>query len=402
MKLQNAISGRRILLGVSGGIAAYKAAELTRLFVRAGCQVQVVTTSGAEHFVSPHTFQALSGRPVRNSLWDLQAEAGMSHIELARWADAVVLAPASANLMARLATGLADDLLTTLCLATDRPVYFAPAMNQLMWNNPATQSNLMTLCNRGFHLIGPDNGVQACGETGDGRMTEPEIIFDAVLETAAAPLKNRIAVVTAGPTREALDPIRYLSNRSSGKQGFAVAKALAELGAEVRLIAGPVDQMTPAGVQRIDVLTAQQMLEVTLEACSHADLLVGTAAVADYRPATPALQKIKKTDAGLRLELVRNPDILTSVRARYPDLFIVGFAAETQQVEKRAIAKLNRKKLNLIAANCAAEGRAFGTDDNALTVYWPNGSRDLGHGDKIKLARAMATLIVEHLNSRNA
>lgn len=402
MKPQNAAIERRILLGVSGGIAAYKAAELTRLFVRAGYQVQVVTTSSAERFVSVNTFQALSGRPVRNSLWDMQAEAGMSHIELARWADVIVLAPASANLMARLAAGLADDLLTTLCLATDCPVYLAPAMNRLMWENRATQANLTTLCERGFHLIGPENGAQACGETGEGRMSEPGVILDAILGAAAKPLENRIAVVTAGPTREALDPIRYLSNRSSGKQGFAVAQALAELGAKVTLIAGPVQQKTPPAVQRIDVLTAQQMLKATIDACDRADLLVGAAAVADYRPAAPAMKKIKKTDAGLRLELVRNPDILTSVRSRYPDLFIVGFAAETEQVEERAIAKLNDKRLNLIAANCADAGRAFGTDDNSLTAYWPNGRRDLGHDDKTTLARALANLIVERLTSRNS
>lgn len=401
MKSQSAETKRRILLGVSGGIAAYKAAELTRLFIGADFEVQVVTTASAEHFVAANTFQALSGRPVRNSLWDTQAEAAMGHIELARWADVIVIAPASANIMARLATGLADDLLTTLCLATDRPVYFAPAMNRLMWENHATQSNLATLLERGFRLIGPDNGVQACGESGDGRMSEPQIIFDTVVGKAIGPLADRVAVVTAGPTREALDPIRYFSNRSSGKQGFAVAQALAELGAKVTLITGPVQQTTPPGVRRIDLLTAQQMLDATLDACREADLLVGAAAVADYRPASPAKHKIKKTDAGLQLELVRNPDILSTVRTRYPDLFIVGFAAETERVEERALAKLRNKQLDLIAANRADAGRAFGTDDNSLIVYWSDGSRDLGHHNKMMLARSLASLIAEHLTSRN-
>lgn len=395
---------RRVLLGVSGGVAAYKAAELTRLLVKAGCQVQVVTTAGAERFVTPTTFQALSGRPVRDSLWDAQAEAAMGHIELARWPDLIVLAPASADLLARLAAGLADDLLSTLCLASDRPLLAAPAMNRLMWANPATQTNVQALRARGLRLIGPDSGSQACGETGAGRMAEPEDVAAAVLAALTpavpGPLAGRRAVVTAGPTREALDPVRYLTNRSSGKQGFAVAAALAELGAEVTLIAGPVALATPIDVRRVDVTTAEQMLAATLEATHDADLLVGAAAVADYRPAEVAAQKIKKTGAHLSLDLLRNPDILAEVRARHPQMFIVGFAAETEKVAEHAQAKLRDKKLNLIAANPVDGDRAFDRDDNTLTAYWTGGHQALGHGEKSVLARALTTLIAERLEHR--
>ena len=395
---------RRVLLGVSGGIAAYKAAELTRLLVKAGCEVQVVTTAAAERFVTPITFQALSGRAVRDSLWDAGAEAAMGHIELARWPDLIVLAPASADLLARLATGLADDLLTTLCLASDKPVIAAPAMNRLMWAHPATQANVQTLIARGLRLIGPDSGSQACGEVGEGRMAAPETIAAAALGALAPAqgqvLAGRRAVVTAGPTREALDPVRYLSNRSSGKQGFAVAAALAELGATVTLIAGPVALATPPGICRVDVVTAEQMLAATLEAARQADLLVGTAAVADYRPAVTAANKIKKSGERLSLELVRNPDILVQLRARYPDLFIAGFAAETEKMAEHAQAKLRDKKLDLIAANPVDDNRAFGRDDNSLTVYWTGGQRVLGHADKTSLARALAALIAERLEPR--
>ncbi|HWY24274.1 MAG TPA: bifunctional phosphopantothenoylcysteine decarboxylase/phosphopantothenate--cysteine ligase CoaBC, partial [Nevskia sp.] len=291
-----AAPGLRILLGVTGGIAAYKAAELARQFMKAGAQVQVVMTEGAQRFITAQTFQALTGRTVRSSLWDEQAEAAMGHIELARWADAIVIAPASANFLARLAQGFADDLLSTLCLATDRPIYAAPAMNRLMWAHAATQANLATLRDCGLHVIGPGSGFQACGEVGEGRMTEPAEIAALVLRDfqRSGPLAGLRAVVTAGPTREPIDPVRFITNRSSGKQGYALAEALTRLGAEVTLVSGPVHLETPAGVQRIDVETAQQMLEATLAAVDGAHILVGAAAVADYRPAAAAGQKIKK------------------------------------------------------------------------------------------------------------
>jgi len=410
----------RVLLGVSGGIAAYKSAELARRLVKAGCDVQVVMTAAAAQFIGGTTFQALTGHPVRDSLWDTAAEAAMGHIELARWPDVIVLAPATADLLARLAAGLTDDLLTTLCLASDRPMLAAPAMNRLMWSHAATQANVATLRARGLRLIGPDSGDQACGEVGEGRMSEPQRIADAVLaalrQSAIAaiadpsnpdpviPLAGRRAVVTAGPTREALDPVRYLSNRSSGKQGFAVAAALAGLGAEVTLIAGPVNQATPAGVRRIDIDTAEAMCTATLAACADgpADLLVGAAAVADYRAAAPAAQKIKKTGERLTLELVRNPDILSLARARFPALYIAGFAAETEQLEAHAQDKRRRKGLDLIAANRVDGGRAFDSDDNHLILYWDGGHADLGHGDKTTLAQALAAHIAQTLSERSA
>lgn len=411
----------RVLLGVSGGIAAYKSAELARRLVKAGCDVQVVMTAAAAQFIGGTTFQALTGRPVRDSLWDTAAEAAMGHIELARWPDVIVLAPATADLLARLAAGLTDDLLTTLCLASDRPMLAAPAMNRLMWSHAATQANVTTLRARGLRLIGPDSGDQACGEVGEGRMSEPHDIADAVLaalrqpqgstplipdlcNTHAGALAGRRAVVTAGPTREALDPVRYLSNRSSGKQGFAVAAALAALGAEVTLVAGPVNLATPAGVRRIDVDTAEAMCTATLTACADgpADLLVGAAAVADYRAAAPAAQKIKKTGERLTLELLRNPDILSQARARFPALYIAGFAAETEQLEAHAQDKRRRKGLDLIAANRVDDGRAFDSDDNHLILYWDGGHADLGHGDKTTLARALVAHIAQTLSQRTA
>jgi Phosphopantothenate-cysteine ligase (EC 6.3.2.5)/Phosphopantothenoylcysteine decarboxylase (EC 4.1.1.36) len=401
--MDNSRPPHRILLGVSGGIAAYKAAELARLLVQAGCEVQVVMTAGAAHFVGAATFQAVTGRPVRDSLWDAQAEAAMGHIELARWADALLIAPASADLLARLAAGLADDLLTTLCLASDRPLTVVPAMNRLMWAHPATRANLATLRARGVRVLGPDSGAQACGETGPGRMVEPQAIAAALLATGSGPLAGRRAVVTAGPTREALDPVRYLSNRSSGKQGYAVAAALAALGAEVTLISGPVALDAPAGVQRRWVESAEQMCAATLDACREADLLVGTAAVADYRPTTPATQKIKKSEATLTVNLTRNPDILAAARAARPTLFIAGFAAETERVAEQARAKLAAKQLDLIAANPVGDGQGFDRDDNRLQVFWNGGERDLGAGDKRALAGELAALMAERwLATRSA
>ena len=390
------LAGRRILLGVTGGIAAYKAAELTRRLKETGAEVQVVMTQGARRFIAARSFQALSGRPVRTSLWDETAEAAMGHIELARWADVIVIAPASADFLARLAQGRADDLLTTLCLASDRPLFVAPAMNQQMWSNKATQENLALLKKRGVKLLGPASGDQACGEIGPGRMLEPNDIRDALgASFGAGPLAGVRAVVTAGPTREPLDPVRVLTNRSSGKMGFALAQALAGLGADVTLIAGPVHLPAPAGVLRQDVETAAEMLKVSLAAAKKADLFVGTAAVADYRPARIAGAKIKKKAAALSLPLERTSDILSAVRAKYPKLFMVGFAAETEKLETNARTKLKSKKLDLVAGNLVGNGRAFDRDDNELSVYWKNGGKVLGKGSKTDLARRLAELIAK-------
>lgn len=395
------VSHRRLLLGVTGGVAAYKAAELARLLIKAGCQVQVVMTPAAQRFIAPITFQALTGRPVRDDLWDTQAEGAMGHIELARWADAIVVAPATADFLARLAVGLADELLTTLCLASDRPLYVAPAMNRLMWAHPATQDNLARLRSRGVRVLGPDSGEQACGEVGEGRMAEPSRLAAEVLAELAGngPLTGVHAVVTAGPTREALDPVRYVSNRSSGKQGYALAAALQRLGARVTLISGPVTLPLPSGVRRVEVESAQQMLEATLQALAGAavesSLLVGTAAVADYRPLRTAAHKIKKTAQTMDLRMTRNPDILATARERYPGLFIVGFAAETERLTEGARAKLERKKLDLVAANRVGPELAFDRDDNALQVFWADGQRALGPAPKTELAGALAELIAE-------
>jgi len=389
--------GRRILLGVTGGIAAYKAADLVRRLMDAGAEVQVAMTPAACEFVRPLTFQALSGRAVRTELFDLQAEAGMGHIELARWPDTILVAPASADFLARLAQGMANDLLTTLCLATDRPIVVAPAMNRLMWSNPATQANLATLRARGVAVIGPGAGFQACGETGEGRMSEPLEIRDALAELlhGQGPLRGVQAVVSAGPTREAIDPVRFITNRSSGKMGYAVAGALARLGAGVTLVSGPTNLETPAGIARVDVETAAQMLDACRAATAGAQLFVGAAAVADYRMDTVAAQKIKKSAEAMDLRLVKNPDILATLRGEHPGLFIVGFAAETEKLEEHARAKLQKKKLDLIAANLVGHGRAFDREDNQLSVYWEGGARELAPAHKSELARELVQLIAE-------
>lgn len=392
----HSLPATRILLGVSGGIAAYKAADLVRRLQDAGATVQVVMTDGAQRFVTPLTFAALSGHPVRTTLWDEAAESSMGHIELARWADAIVIAPASADLIGRLAQGLAPDLLTTLCLATDAPVFVVPAMNRLMWAHAATQANLQTLRARGVGVIGPAAGGQACGEVGEGRMSEPlEIVRDLAAALSKGPLSGTQAVVTAGPTREPIDPVRVLTNRSSGKMGFAVAAALRAAGAAVTLIAGPVALATPRGVTRIDVESAEQMHEAALQAAATAQIFVGAAAVADYRPDRAAAQKIKKAEATLSLALTRTADILMAVRKAHPKLFIAGFAAETEKLDAHARAKLKNKKLNLIAANRVGADRAFDRDDNALKLYWPGGEADLGHGSKTELARQLTAQLAD-------
>jgi phosphopantothenoylcysteine decarboxylase/phosphopantothenate--cysteine ligase len=390
------LHGRRILLGVTGGIAAYKAADLTRRLAEAGAEVQVVMTEGAKHFVGAATFQALSGRAVRDSLWDAQAESAMSHIELARWPDLILIAPATADAIAKLAHGRADDLLSTLVLASDRPAAVAPAMNRLMWANPATQENVAKLVARGVQVLGPGAGFQACGEIGEGRMREPlDLRADVVRLLASGPLLGKHAVVTAGPTREPIDPVRFVSNRSSGKQGYALARALAQLGARVTLISGPTNLPVPPGVTRVDVESAQEMFRAAMAAADTADLFVGAAAVADYRAVEVANEKIKKKDATLSLLLTRNEDILARVREAHPALFVVGFAAETEKLEQHAREKLNKKKLDLIAANRVGKGLVFEQDDNQLVILWKDGQRELGRGPKDRLAQELASLIVE-------
>ena len=400
-RLNLQLTGRRILLGVTGGIAAYKSADLVRRLKEAGAEVQVVMTQGAQQFVTPRTFAALSGRPVREDLWDAAAEAAMGHIELARWADAIVVAPASADFIARLAQGRADDLLTTLCLASKSPLFLAPAMNQQMWANKATQANLKTLRKRKVNLLGVGVGGQACGDVGPGRMMEPaQIREELVSHFQHGPLSGVKAVVTAGPTREPLDPVRVLTNRSSGKMGFAVAEALTGLGARVTLIAGPVVLPTPPGLKRIDVETAAQMHKAALAEAKDAGLFVGAAAVADYRPAKSASAKIKKHAPTLSLPMERTADILAAVRARRPKLFMVGFAAETENLARNARGKLADKKLDMVAANLVGNGRAFDRDDNELHVYWKNGGRALGKDSKANLGRSLAELIAKRYNSR--
>lgn len=395
-------SVERILLGVTGGIAAYKSAEIVRRLRERGAEVQVVMTGAARQFVTPLTFQALSGRPVRTDLWDEAAEAAMGHIELARWADRILVAPASADFLARLAHGLASDLLTTLCLATDVPIAVAPAMNRLMWANAATRANVALLAARGIEVIGPAEGDQACGETGPGRMVEPDVLAAAVIDRAArsGALAGRKVIVTAGPTRECIDPVRFITNRSSGKMGFAVAEAARDAGAEVILISGPVNVCTPPGVRRVDVETADQMLAAVNENLGGTDIFIAAAAVSDYRPLQVSTEKIKKTSDSLMLALSRTTDILATVAAGAARPFVVGFAAETQNVERNALAKLEGKNLDMIAANQVGEGLAFDQDDNALTVYWRGGGRELKRAGKAQIAAELVALIAERFANR--
>ena len=394
----------RVLLGVTGGIAAYKSAELVRRLRDRDVDVQVVMTAGAREFVTPMTFQALSGRPVRSELWDPAAEAAMGHIELARWPDRILIAPATADFLARLAHGLADDLLTTLCLATDRPIAVAPAMNRLMWANVATHDNIALLASRGVRVLGPAEGDQACGEVGAGRMLEPLDLVEEILLLAPGDgaLAGRKVLITAGPTRERIDPVRFITNRSSGKMGFAVAQAARDAGAaEVVIISGPVNVATPRGVRRVNVETAEQMMAAVNANLAGTDIFIAAAAVSDYRPLQVAAEKIKKTSDSLVLPLSRTPDILASVAAGTPRPFVVGFAAETQNVERNALAKLEGKNLDLIAANQVGENLGFDQDDNALTVYWKGGKRELSLCSKSQLAGQLVALIAEHYARRD-
>ena len=390
---------KHVLLGVSGGIAAYKSPDLVRRLRERGHQVRVVMTRGATNFITPLSLQAVSGQPVHTTLLDEQAEAAMGHIELARWADVVLVAPATADIIARLAHGLADDLLTTLCLATDAPIVLAPAMNQRMWAAPATRDNVATLMARGVRMLGPGSGDQACGEIGEGRMLEP-VELAARLDDLAVTggegqaLAGLGVLITAGPTREAIDPVRYISNHSSGKMGYAVAAAARAAGASVILVSGPSELPAPPGVERVRVESAQEMCDAVLARVDGCDIFIAAAAVADYRPAEKATQKIKKKAKELAIALVRNVDILAQVAGREHPPFTVGFAAETERLETHAREKLDRKGLDMIAANpVGGPDTGFGVDTNALRVFWRDGEADLGEATKTELAERLVALL---------
>jgi phosphopantothenoylcysteine decarboxylase/phosphopantothenate--cysteine ligase len=400
----NALANKHILLGVTGGIAAYKAPELVRRLRDAGAQVRVVLTAAGSAFITPLTLQAVSGQPVHQELLSAEAESGMGHIELARWADLILIAPCTADFMARLAQGLAGDLLGACCLAARVPIAVAPAMNAGMWDAPATQRNLRQLQADGVQVLGPASGSQACGEVGAGRLLEPVELVErcaALLGDAPGPgpLAGRRVLVTAGPTFEDLDPVRYLGNRSSGRMGYAVAQAARAAGAQVLLISGPVALADPAGVTVQRVRSALDMHRAVLDAVAGMDVFIGTAAVADYRPAQPAGHKIKKTRESLTVELVRNPDILAEVAARADRPFTVGFAAETDDVLGYARRKLEEKRLDLIAANTVGAGQGFEAEDNALTLLWPGGQRELPRASKAALARELIAVIAQRLHA---
>jgi phosphopantothenoylcysteine decarboxylase/phosphopantothenate--cysteine ligase len=395
------MAGKKIILGVTGGIAAYKTPELVRCLRDRGAEVQVVMTRSAEQFVTATTLQAVSGLPVRANLWDKDAEAAMGHIELARWADLVLIAPATAEIMSRLASGAAPDLLTTLCLATEAPLVIAPAMNHVMWSNPAVQANRQLLEERGVRILGPDSGDQACGETGEGRMVEPDAIAVAVTgpigvsDVERPPLLGLKVMITGGPTREAIDPVRFISNRSSGKMAYTMARAAADAGAEVILISGPVQLATPDNVQRIDVESANEMFAATHEHIDNIDIFIAAAAVADYRAASAQQNKIKKTKAELSIELTRTPDILASVAKLENGPFTVGFAAETEKLREYARSKLEQKNLDMIIANQVGKNRGFDSDDNTVDVFWASGEQSFPKMAKKELAVTLMKLIAD-------
>ncbi|WP_111747972.1 bifunctional phosphopantothenoylcysteine decarboxylase/phosphopantothenate--cysteine ligase CoaBC [Salinisphaera orenii] len=394
---------RRIILGLTGSIAAYKVAWLARRLIAAGDDVQVVMTEAAKHFVGPMTFAAITGNAVRDSLWDEDAELAMGHLELARWADHIVIAPASADAIARLANGRADDLLSTLCLASEAPVHLAPAMNYVMWTHPATQANATRLAERGTSFIGPEHGALAERESGAGRMAEPETIFAAITGPAGDDADKRLAgrrvLVTAGPTIEAIDPVRYITNHSSGRMGFAVAAACAAAGAEVTLIAGPTALSTPPGVARIDVDSTADMHTEAMARAANTDIFAGAAAVADYTPAHPEAQKLKKSDADETLKLVRTPDIIAEIARDHAHIVTLGFAAETKNMAQTARAKRRDKGLTMIAGNRVGPDHAFGRDDNALTVITDTEERELGPAPKRELADVLTTMLADALPS---
>ncbi len=401
------LANKRILLGITGSIAAYKAADIIRRLREADAEVRVVMTHGATEFVTPLTFQALSGNPVHQHLLDNDAEAAMGHIELARWADVILVAPASADFISRLCFGRANDLLGALCLASHVPLALAPAMNQQMWKDPATQTNVQTLRSRGVLLFGPDSGEQACGDVGEGRLMQPHALLDALADVfATGSLTGQTVLITAGPTQEAIDPVRYLSNHSSGKMGYALATAALEAGAEVILISGPVDKSLRVShaIKTLHVTTAQQMLEQTQAFSHQADIFIAAAAVADYRPVLANTEKIKKSAESMMLQLQRNPDILATVKRQSPWLFSVGFAAETENLEQHARQKLKDKGVEMIAANWVGEAATetngtFGSDSNALKLFWLGGELELGVSSKTRLARELVALIASQYDN---
>ncbi len=392
------LTNKRILLGITGGIAAYKCAELSRLFTRAGAEVRVVMTRAAQEFVTPLTMQALTGNRVHLDLLDFEAEAAMGHIELARWADLVLVAPASADFLARIAHGRADDLLSTLILATPAPIALAPAMNQGMWSDPGTQQNLAEVHHRGYRLFGPDEGDQACGDVGPGRMVEPAELLAGCAELfSGEPLAGRHLLITGGPTREAIDPVRFLSNHSSGKMAYALATEAVAAGARVTLISGPVALPTPDRVTRIDVVGAEEMLSATMERITDADVFIGVAAVADYRPANQTAEKIKKDQVSMKIDLLRNPDIISEVAGLNPRPLVVGFAAETGDVLANGREKLERKRLDLLFANNATE--TFNSDEVAATAISAEGEIEIPRARKEAVARKMLGMIAERLSA---
>lgn len=412
---------KRILLGVTGGIAAYKALELVRLWTKAGHQVQVVMTEGAKAFIQPLSFQALSGRPVRDSLFEQNQEAGMGHIELARWPDVIVIAPCSAETLAKLRMGRADDLLMTVCLATDKPIVLAPAMNKVMWHNPATQENCAKLTERGFALMPPDSGAQACGDVGEGRLPDPLAIAEFVASFLVQKVQkqqeddqawlflrafwqNKTLLLTAGPTLEDIDPVRYIGNRSSGKMGFAIAQVAAKAGAKVILVAGPVALSTPVGaVERINVRSAEQMFAAVQAAYAQADVFISAAAVADYRPVAFAKEKIKKVQdqSTLNLQLVKNPDIVAWVAAQSPKPWVVGFAAETEQVLTYARRKLEQKNLDMVCANQVGANQGFDQPDNALVLLTQTEQVALPLSSKFEQAMGVLSQIAHSAPARH-
>jgi len=403
------VVSKKIILGVTGGIAAYKAPELVRRLIDHGAEVQVVMTAAACEFVRPLVFQAVSGNEVHIELLDEQAEAGMGHIELARWASMVLIAPATANTIARLSVGIADDLLSTLCLATTAPVVIAPAMNSMMWEHAATSANIATLQSRGVRVLGPGVGSQACGETGAGRMLEPDDIVAALQgdvatgdthQMSSGALQNTDVLITAGPTRESIDPVRFLSNHSSGKMGYALAEAARSAGARVTLISGPVNLAAPDGVDRVEVTSAEDMHSQVMSRIKTPGIFISVAAVADYRIDAPSREKIKKTKDDLTLTLVRNPDILSAVANSANRPFCVGFAAETQNLEQYARLKLEEKNLDMIIANLVGNGRAFGSDNNTVEVFWRDGgTQSFALQSKRALADSLIDLLAKRYNS---
>ncbi len=393
----------KVVVGVTGGIAAYKSAELIRRLREKEFEVRVVMTRAAREFITPLTLQALSGYPVRHDLFDEAAEAAMGHIELARWADVVLVAPASADFIAKLAHGFANDLLSTLCLATAARVIAVPAMNRQMWASGATQENCSTVLRRGVLLLGPAEGDQACGEVGPGRMLDPaEIVSRLAQLTGGGPMADLSVLVTAGPTQEAIDPVRYVSNHSSGKMGYAIAQAAADAGALVTLVSGPTGLGVPSGARRMDVLSAEEMYRTVMALAPEQDIFIGAAAVADYRPDDVKTQKIKKTSEEMVLRLARNPDILAAVAALPHPPFTVGFAAETENLEQHAREKLEKKSLDLIAANQVnAPGIGFGSEDNALQLYWRGGSKELPRSPKPAIARELIQVVYDRYRAKN-